>query len=39
MNEEFERLSAIKPWKKVKFPLDRAIEDVPKKKINDRSLI
>ena len=39
MTEEFERLSAIKPYKSVKFNLDRAIEDVPKKKINDRALI
>ena len=33
--EEFERLSAIKPWKSVKFNL----EDVPKALIDDRNLI
>ena len=39
MTEEFERLSAIKPYKSVKFNLDRTLEDVPKEKINDRALI
>ena len=36
---EFERLSAIKPWKNVKFNLDRVLKDVSKRVINDRSLI
>ena len=39
MNDEFKRLSAIKPYKNVKFNLDRTLKDVPKKKINDRSLM
>ena len=39
MTEEFERLSAIKPWKNVKFNLDRVLKDVPKAIINDTSLI
>ena len=33
--EEFERLSAIKPWKNVKFNLDRVSLNVPKALIND----
>jgi hypothetical protein len=31
MNEEFKRLSAIKPWKNIKFNLERTLIDVPKK--------
>ena len=36
---EFERLSAIKPWKNVKFNIDRVSKDVPKALIDDRNLI
>ena len=39
MKEEFERLSAIKTFKNVKFNFDRVLKDVPKQAINDRSLI
>jgi len=39
MDDEFKRLSAIKPYKNVKFNLDRTLKDVPKREINDRSLI
>ena len=39
MNNEFKRLSAIKPYKNIKFNLDRTLKDVPKKKINDNSLM
>ena len=38
MTEEFERLSAIKPFKNVKFNLDRTLENVPKRAITDRAL-
>ena len=37
--EEFERLSAIKPWKNVKFNFDRVSVNAPKALINDRTLI
>ena len=39
MDDEFKRLSAIKPYKNIKFNLDRTLKDVPKKKINDNSLM
>lgn len=39
MNEEFERLSAIKPWKNIKFNLDRTLENVPKENVDNRSLL
>ena len=32
MNEEFERLSAIKPYKNIKFNLDRPFNKEQKKK-------
>ena len=37
--EEFERLSVIKPWKNVKFNLDRVSVNAPKALINDITLI
>ena len=37
--KEFERLSAIKPSKNVKFNLDRPLKNAIKKAITDRSLI
>ena len=39
MNDEFKRLSAFKPYKNIKFNLDRTLKDVPKKEIKDRSLM
>ena len=32
-------LSAIKPWKNVKFNINKNLKDVPKKEIKDRSLL
>ena len=39
MNEEFKRLSAIKPRKNIKFNLDRTLEGVQKSRIGNRELI
>jgi len=39
MDDELKRLSAIKPYKNIKFNLDRTLKDVPKRKIKDRRLM
>ena len=39
MDEEFKRLAEIEGYKNVKFNLDRTLKDVPKRAINDRTLL